>query len=197
MLSKKDLRVQIKHTLNALSPDYFIDEGVGAVSCIRALPLWSKYNTVLLFLSIYMEIDTSPLLDAAFQDKKNVFAPRVEGDNIRFFRIRPAEGPWRRGPFGIREPAPNQADMLKPEHFPALVVAPGIAFDCLGGRLGRGKGCYDRFFGSLDAGNLPYFALGLCTEAQLAAEVPAEAWDKRMNAVCAGGRIVYTGTPGI
>jgi 5-formyltetrahydrofolate cyclo-ligase len=191
MFSKENLRGKVKGALKNLSSEYFTVEGDKAVPCIRDLPLWSKHSVVLLFLSTHTEIDTSPLLDAAFQDKKAVFVPRVEGESLSFFKIHSSEGARQRGAFGIPEPFPNPADLLIPEDFPVLVITPGLAFDCSGGRLGRGKGYYDRFFASLDAQHLSYCAVGLCTAAQLNDKVPVEEWDKRMDAVCAGGRIVY------
>jgi 5-formyltetrahydrofolate cyclo-ligase len=53
--------------------------------------------------------------------------------------------------------------------------------------LGRGKGYYDRFFAKLDAENLAYKTIGLCTECQLVPRIPKEKWDKKMNALCTGG----------
>jgi 5-formyltetrahydrofolate cyclo-ligase len=101
-----------------------------------------------------------------------------------------------RGGFGIREPEPKTA--LMPEDFPVLVITPGLAFDRRGRRLGRGRGFYDRFFAELDSGCLGplsadraffYTALGLCMEAQLVPEVPAEDHDKTMDLVLAGNSL--------
>jgi 5-formyltetrahydrofolate cyclo-ligase len=148
-------------------------------------------------------------MEAAFAAGKKVFAPRIEfqdkkggparGD-LAFHRIFPpgTDGAaWREGPFGIREPLPRPETRLKEGDFPALILAPGLAFDPRGGRLGRGGGCYDRFFAALDRGKisarpegsaaaLPYSALGFCVDFQLVPRVPMEAWDKRMDAVFGG-----------
>jgi 5-formyltetrahydrofolate cyclo-ligase len=94
------------------------------------------------------------------------------------------------GGFGIREPEPDPALALKPEHFPALVITPGLAFDRRGRRLGRGRGFYDRFFAALDSG--AYTALGLCMDAQLVPEVPVEGHDKTMDAVLTGKQLIGT-----
>jgi 5-formyltetrahydrofolate cyclo-ligase len=139
-----------------------------------------------------MEIDTAPLMEAAFSDKKEVYVPKVMGETLLFYRIYSPAGPWYMGAFNIREPAAvKEEDALKPGEF--LVLVPGLAFDPQGGRLGHGKGYYDRFFTGIDVPGVKtgvakknYTALGLCLEVQIVPQVPREPWDKPMDALCTG-----------
>jgi 5-formyltetrahydrofolate cyclo-ligase len=55
-----------------------------------------------------------------------------------------------------------------------LVIVPGIAFDKKGRRLGRGKGCYDRFLKALPK-DTP--TIGLAFDFQVLPEIPATAHD--------------------
>jgi 5-formyltetrahydrofolate cyclo-ligase len=180
--AKERLRREIKGVLAGLSPEEFRNEGSKAAAVLRQAPFWERYKTVLLFLSLKSEIDTFPLLETALKDGKKVFAPRTEGVCIRFYRVSSTRGPWRHGGFGIREPA--EADgALDEGDFPALIVTPGLAFDRRGRRLGRGGGCYDRFFAELDKAGRKYCAIGFCLEAQIKAEVPVEKQDKAVNGI--------------
>jgi 5-formyltetrahydrofolate cyclo-ligase len=190
----------MRSRLAALPPEQFTGEGAGALSHLDILPEWSRYRTVLLFLSAPREINTGPLLALSLSRGKKTFAPAVEGTEIRFFRVSSAAGPWRAGAFGLREPASRRPeDQLGREDFPAFIVVPGLAFDRRGNRLGKGGGYYDRFFAFLDApenaarikpsGGRAYFALGYCLETQIVPRLPAEAQDKTMDAVCTGGGI--------
>jgi 5-formyltetrahydrofolate cyclo-ligase len=136
------------------------------------------------------EIDTTPLLECAFYDKKDIFIPKVMNDRLIFFQIceHDPNEQWEIGMFGIREPVSRKA--LLAENFPCLIITPGLAFDRNGNRLGRGKGYYDRFFAELDARNLPYFSIGLCMPSQIVDRVPVEPWDKKMDAVWNGSRVI-------
>jgi 5-formyltetrahydrofolate cyclo-ligase len=208
--AKSALRRELKARLAALPPEVFSLAGRRAAGRLPQHPLWRQYGSFLLFLSLKDEIDTRPILEAAFAAGKKVFAPRIEfqdkegparprGDLV-FYRIFPSGtngAAWREGPFGIREPLPAPETRLRSGDFPALILAPGLAFDPQGRRLGRGGGCYDRFFAALDRGKtsafpegsaaaLPYTALGLCMDFQLVPLVPAEPWDKQMDAVFSG-----------
>jgi 5-formyltetrahydrofolate cyclo-ligase len=174
-----------------LSREAYILEGAAAAKL--PVPGWEQYPSVLLFLSLKTEIDTGPLLEAAFAGGKKVFLPRVEGpaesfsaecSALRFYRIESLAGPWRKGPFGIREPAAGLP--LGPEDFPALIFTPGLAFDLQCRRLGRGGAYYDRFFAGLDSGGFEYTAIGLCLDCQIVEAVPVEARDKRMDGILSG-----------
>ena len=192
---KQDLRQPLKTLMRGMPEAALHTEGERAAAALRALPLWDAYRSVLLFLSTRHEIDTGPLLEAAFAAGKVPFAPRTEGDRLRFHRVPSPWGPWERGPFGIREPAALPGTALGAADFPVLVVTPGLGFDRRGGRLGKGGGFYDRFFAELSAptaGPRSFFALGFCAAAQVIPEIPSEAHDKRMNALCTGAGDFFT-----
>ena len=58
-----------------------------------------------------------------------------------------------------------------------VAVIPGLAFDRKGGRLGRGKGYYDRLLSKLPDCR----KLGMCFDFQMVDAVPAEAHDIKMD----------------
>ncbi len=78
---------------------------------------------------------------------------------------------------GIPEP---KEDAFRPVSLEAmdLFVIPGVAFDEKGGRLGKGKGYYDRLLSSM-AGRKPVVALAF--ESQMVPEVPMEEHDIRVD----------------
>ncbi|MDR0526024.1 MAG: 5-formyltetrahydrofolate cyclo-ligase, partial [Spirochaetaceae bacterium] len=192
MISKPALRKEIKARLRALPVQQFQDEGANAASRLRGLPIWSRYETVLLFLNDPLEMRTDPFLIMAFADKKKVFVPKtIDSENIQFYRIYSSAGPWRYGAFDIREPETNRPeDELKPADFPALITVPGVAFDRNLNRMGHGKGYYDRFFAKLDEQGQTYCMLGLCMDTQIVPEIPTEVWDKKMDALCTGSEYI-------
>ena len=65
---------------------------------------------------------------------------------------------------------------------PDLVIAPLLAFDRDGGRLGQGGGHYDRTIERLRAEG-PVFVIGLAYAGQEIDAVPNEAHDQRLDAI--------------
>jgi len=194
MSPKEMLRGEIKSRLKEVSREDFMIQGARAAALLRSSHVWSCHATVFLFLSTNLEIDTQPLLEAALKDGKKVFAPKVSGflkDRLPkdrqtpvFYRIHSAGGPWEKGQFGIREPAlspqGSAGSVPMEEDYPALIVAPGLAFDKNGNRLGKGGAYYDRLFGKLAAEGKRYAALGLCMDFQIVEKVPVEEHDRKM-----------------
>jgi 5-formyltetrahydrofolate cyclo-ligase len=98
-----------------------------------------------------------------------------------------AEGPmifrlWREG-----DPlSPDALGVLAPtsaagEARPDVVIAPVLAFDAAGGRLGQGGGSFDRTLAALRAEG-PLTVIGLAFAGQEVGEVPGEAHDQALDA---------------
>jgi 5-formyltetrahydrofolate cyclo-ligase len=63
------------------------------------------------------------------------------------------------------------------------VIVPGLAFDRLHNRLGRGAGYYDRFLCTLPK---HVITVGLAFDFQLTESLPTEAHDMRLQQIIAG-----------
>jgi 5-formyltetrahydrofolate cyclo-ligase len=86
------------------------------------------------------------------------------------------------GEFGIAEPVSGR--IIPPEVIDLMIV-PGVAFDSVGHRLGRGAGYYDRYLSSPHASGI--HKIGVCFPWQLVASVPTEPHDIAMNEVITVG----------
>lgn len=187
---KKLLRKEMKSRLSALPPDGLRREGEAAARLLRETRLWQSRPVLLLFLSAPLEIDTAPLLEAAAADRKRIFLPKVEGEDITFYQVTDIQEQWESGAFGIQEPAATEG---RKSHgagdTPALIIVPGVAFDERGNRMGHGKGYYDRFFAKI-AGSADYCYVGYCADIQVVSPIPTEPWDQPMDALCTGRRFL-------
>jgi 5-formyltetrahydrofolate cyclo-ligase len=89
--------------------------------------------------------------------------------------------------FGTREPSTEADDVV-----PDLVLAPLLAFDDTGGRLGYGGGFYDRTLRELrSAGEV--IAVGVGYQAQRVAEVPSGDDDETLDWIVTEERAIRCG----
>ncbi len=132
---------------------------------LMATAVWKQAKQVLLYASYGSEVSTGLLMDAALAAGKEVFLPKVLGDQMEFFRItdRAELAP---GYQHILEPPGQTKRFLPDASIPTLLTAPGLAFDRSGARIGYGKGFYDRYLGKIPAADRPYL-VGLCFSCQL------------------------------
>ena len=100
--------------------------------------------------------------------------PRVSGDHLTFhpgLSLQP-------GSFGILEPDPTSPEVAL--HEIDGFLCPGLAFDPRGGRLGRGRGFYDRL---LAHARPDATFLGICQKSQMIPDTFSEPHDIRMHAI--------------
>lgn len=172
-------------------------------SRIELLPEFASARTVALYCALPDEAPTVWMLARWFGSKR-LALPVIDGDDMHF-REYTGDGCLRRGAFGILEPDTTDEASLPGGHFgqcnssPSsranvagaqttippeeidLMLVPGMAFDARGGRLGRGKGFYDRYLSRPEAAHI--YKVGVCLPHRFIAEVPTEPHDIVMDAV--------------
>ncbi len=127
---------------------------------------------VLLYAALPDEVD----LSALFPEVELVL-PRVVGHHLTLHRVRSLDA-LSVGAWGIREPS-TDCEQIPPRDVD-LAVIPGRAFDERGGRLGRGKGFYDRALVELRA---DVTRVGVCFDCQLVDAVPRDSHDVEVHQV--------------
>ena len=137
-----------------------------------------NFQVVAIYSALPGEVDLRTLLPLV--DCDWVF-PKVEGEWLSFHRVRSFEEDLAPGAYGILEPRKG----LEPVGIERidLFLCPGLGFDVRGGRIGRGRGFYDRMLGCAKPGATK---LGVCFGHQVVDEVEMEKHDVRMNGVIAG-----------
>ena len=128
------------------------------------------------YAAIGDEIDPSALLHALAAQGHPIALPVTvgKGKPLIFRSWRPG-APLHEGSFDVPEPG-EQA----PELTPDIVLAPVLAFDARGYRLGYGAGYYDRTLACL-RGHKPVIAIGLAFDVSQVDEVPHDEHDQRLD----------------
>jgi 5-formyltetrahydrofolate cyclo-ligase len=136
-------------------------------------------RTLAVFAPIPGEIDLLPLL-VDHPDRRWVF-PRVAGERLDFHTVTRLEDDLVAGGYGLMEPRNSLPLVALPEI--DAFFCPGLAFDPRGGRLGRGRGFYDR---ALAAARADAWKLGICQPLQIVPDTFAEPHDIAMDEVLSG-----------
>ncbi len=172
MNSKKESRQAVRLEGMRFTADERAAESGALCSAVLAEPHFIEARTVALFSSLPDEVQTSEIIRKALVSKR-VALPVVEGREM-YFRLLTGENDTRPGEFGIQEPC---GEICPPEQIDFILV-PGVAFDVLGNRMGRGRGYYDRYLAGCGA-----FKAGICFSYQLIASVPHQEHDIKMDTV--------------
>ncbi len=149
-------------------------------------PFYAAARAVLLYSSFSNEVLTDEVFESALRDGKESAYPRVlrgGGRHLAFFKVKSLKE-LAPGSYDIPEPAERE-ERASAGSFD-LVVVPGVAFDEKGGRLGYGKGYYDR---ALSGVRCPIVALAYDFQV-LKEEIPVEPHDVRVSAIVTEKRLI-------
>ncbi len=162
--------------------------GEAVAALLIELPELRRARSIALYAALDDELPTHPLFEALRGLGKPLLLPRgTTGEPLKFFPV----DHWddlHIGHHGVLEPpiAGEAAELGKGD----IVIAPGVAFDPAGHRLGRGKGYYDRTF-SVDSTAGGSLLLGLGYEFQVLPAVPASACDRGMDGIATEQRVLW------
>jgi 5-formyltetrahydrofolate cyclo-ligase len=175
---KDELRREISERLKLMDSTARERLSSLARNLLAGQPTWTGARAVLFYSPRRDELDLWPMVEAALASGKRVALPRyrsAEGDYdlAEFSGLHASLKPGR---FGIPEPSADSPA------FPAnqldLALVPGVAFDPLGRRLGRGRGFYDRILATLGG-----VRCGVGFDQQIIPEVPVASHDAYVNCI--------------
>ena len=176
---KKALREQAHAARHAQPDKDAISERICAA--FVALPEHAAARTVMWYIDVRSEVRTRQHLPAALASGKKIVVPYcIEGEVLELFHLECMDE-LELGMYRILEPKKDlrtvAAKRVTPQELD-LVQVPGVAFDRRGGRMGHGKGYYDKL---LENARPDAALVALAFECQLFEEIPAAAHDIFMD----------------
>ncbi|MEE1320570.1 MAG: 5-formyltetrahydrofolate cyclo-ligase [Acutalibacteraceae bacterium] len=138
--------------------------------------LYKSCSSLFIYSATGSEVNLDSVFKKALSDGKNVALPLCtdrEG-NMEFYFLSD-ESQLKCGMYGIKEPIKEVCIAAESDKY-SLCLVPGLSFDRYGGRLGYGKGYYDRF--------LPEFkgiSAGVCFEGCISDGLILDEHDKKVN----------------
>ena len=180
---KNEIRKVYKLKRSSMDKAEVLEKSKKACKIFLKSDLYENAKTIMLYMPLGNETDTTDIINKAFADGKKVAFPVTDEESGE---ITPcyatAETVFEKGAFSVNEPCGN--DVADAEDI-EVVLVPGIAFDKNGSRIGFGKGCYDRLLKNTDA-----VKVGFCYDLQLCDNIPNEQFDIKMDYIITDNGII-------
>lgn len=131
-------------------------------------------KTYILFYSAFeKEVQTKGMIKRAVEMNKKVFLPVTDFKNRNIL---------------ISELYNKEEEIrIVPENVVEVIIVPGIAFSEIGGRIGFGKGFYDKFLSRLPVG---VKTIGLAFDFQIVDEIPLYNHDFLLDRIITEKRVI-------
>ena len=186
-MDKERLRVKLQKCLLEMSEEERSDKSQKACQNLVSTSQFQGASTVMMYLSLPHEVDTSEVVLYAWQLGKTVVVPKISWQQRHMIpvQISSLETGFSTDVAGLRNPVTG---VPMPIEEIDLVVAPALGFDRKGNRLGRGASFYDRFFANKQ---LKAARCGFAFTEQLVDSVPVVERDEPVDFLVTDKEILY------
>ena len=188
MQTKEDIRKMVAKRRQTIDNTHEMSRQ--AISRLMTLPEMKTCSTIMTYVDFGKEVRTVPLISELFNQRKHIVVPYVAEGEIQLFRLNKLNE-LAPGYFGILEPKielRQLADRRINVNELQLILVPGVAFDPQGGRLGRGKGYYDRFLKKVPKNALK---IGLVFDWQITDVIPMTGNDQFVDIVVTESHLYF------
>jgi len=191
---KRKIRQEFLKKRNNLSRDEIKSKSEKIEKELFSLPEFQRAKTVMFYVSFRSEVETEKMTRNALKLKKKIVIPVVHEEKIVVFEIKNLKKELTKGSFGIKEPKKEFRRRVNQKEID-LVVVPGVVFDKRGGRLGYGRGYYDRFLRSKSirsrmSRSRQCALIGLAFDLQIARKIPLVKRDMKVDKIVTESGIV-------
>jgi 5-formyltetrahydrofolate cyclo-ligase len=186
-MEKAELRRKLMDCLLAIPLEQRSERSRKACRNLVSTAEFQSASTIMMFLSLPHEVDTSEAILNAWQLGKAVAVPKISWQQRHMIpvQINSLETGFSTGASGLRNPI---SGLPVPFGDIDLVVTPGLGFDKIGNRLGRGGSYYDRFFANDE---LKADRCGFAFSEQILDSIPAAEHDEPVEILVTDEEIIY------
>ena len=186
-MDKAQLRRKLQNCLLAIPSEQRSEKSRKACQNLVSIPQFQSASTVMMYLSLPPEADTSEAILHAWQLGKVVVVPKVSWQQRYMIavQINSLETGFSTSSWGLRNPI---AGVPMPFEEIDLVVTPALGFDRKGNRLGRGGSYYDRFFANAE---LKASRCGFAFAEQIVETIPVAEHDEPVELLVTDEEIIY------
>jgi 5-formyltetrahydrofolate cyclo-ligase len=143
----------------------------------------------LLYVSGDNEVQTKNIIKRAYSYNKIIVLPAFNPKTfeMELMKVDKFAQELKPGPRGVPQPNADRCKIVPIDRIDIAII-PGIAFDEKGGRIGTGRGYYDRLIPKLA---ITTRKVALTLEEQIIPQVPMESHDKYVDIIITDKRIIY------
>jgi 5-formyltetrahydrofolate cyclo-ligase len=172
---KIELRQRIKQERRDLDPEFKAQMDKAIAENVRRLHQYKRCDTLLVYVSTPIEVDTFGIIKNAWQDGKKVAVPRCvpETRELTFHYITDFSE-LSSGTFNVLEPAIDSPKVTN--YSGCLMLVPALMFDLRGYRLGYGMGYYDRCMANFEGPSA-----GICYMCNVKYHMPNGRFDRPVD----------------
>jgi len=170
----------------------FIDHKAATIAIITRfeeliIPLLRPDEIIAAYSPNSSEIDILPLLTKLSRQYFNILLPVINNQKeIDFY-------PWHPGEYLVTSNYISNILEPKKQHqpiIPSVIIAPLLACDLRGNRIGSGMAMYDKYLESLQKHNQKPLYIGLCYDFQLLDHINAETHDQPLDIILTDKRFI-------
>lgn len=151
------------------------------------LPEVKNAKVVMSYMAFKNEVESRELNEKLLELGKKVLIPKVSDDKEKITAVL-VTGEYKKGHFGIMESTGEDFS----EKGIDIIIVPGVAFNKNGGRIGFGKGYYDKFISERENLNEKSLRVSLAYDFQIDNRFSAEKHDKNIHLIITEKRIIET-----
>lgn len=153
------------------------------VAQLLADSAYRNAHDLAVYLALPEEVQTQPLITAAWEAGKKVYLPVVirKGQAMRFAPYTP-DTTLVQDAMHLDVPDVEVSQYIDATQLD-MVVAPLVAFDAKGNRIGMGGGFYDRTFAFKKQNTEKPLLIGMAYDVQQVEHIEVQAWDVPLDRV--------------
>ena len=188
-IAKSQIREEIAQKFAELSAKEIAEKTKAIEDRLFDFANFLESKITLLYVNNEYEVRTDNILKRAYSYNKIVVLPAYNTENfdMELKKVDNLEKDLTPGPRDILQPDESRCKVVPIDKID-IAILPAIALDEKGGRIGSGKGYYDRLIPRLA---ITTRKVALAFEAQIIPQIPIESHDKHVDIVITENRVIY------